>query len=63
MTPFHLFGLKIGEEQMQSANPLLVMLLVPLLTLGLYPRLGRFATPLKRMSFGLFLTSASYLIV
>ena len=63
MTSFRLFGLTIGAEEMQSANPLLVMILVPLLTLGLYPRLGRFATPLKRMSFGLFLTAASYVIV
>jgi POT family proton-dependent oligopeptide transporter len=48
---------------MQSANPALVMILVPLLTLGLYPRIGKLATPLKRMSFGLFLTAASYVIV
>jgi len=40
-----------------------VMILVPLLTLLVYPRIGRFATPLKRMSFGLFLTAASYVIV
>jgi POT family proton-dependent oligopeptide transporter len=63
MLPFTLFGLEIGAEQMQSANPLLVMILVPLLTLGLYPRLGRLVTPLKRMSFGLFLTAGSYVIV
>ncbi|MDB6029137.1 MAG: proton-dependent oligopeptide transporter family [Verrucomicrobiales bacterium] len=63
MVPFQLFGLEIGAEQMQSANPALVMILVPLLTLGIYPRLGRFASPLKRMSFGLFLTAASYVIV
>jgi len=48
---------------MQSANPLLVMILVPLLTLGLYPRLGKLATPLRRMSFGLFLTAGSYVLV
>ncbi len=63
MQSFDLFGLSIGAEQMQSANPALVMILVPLLTLGVYPRLGKFSTPLKRMSFGLFLTAASYLIV
>jgi POT family proton-dependent oligopeptide transporter len=63
MQPFKLFGSEIGAEQMQSANPALVMILVPLLTLGLYPRLGKFATPLKRMSFGLFLTAGSYVIV
>ncbi len=31
-------------------NPLIVMVLVPLFTLGIYPRIGRFASPLKRMS-------------
>jgi len=56
-------GLEIGAEQMQSMNPLFVMLLVPLFTLGIYPRLGRFASPLKRMAFGMFLAAASYLVV
>jgi len=63
MTPFNVLGFEIGAEQMQSANPALVMILVPLLTLGLYPRLGKLATPLKRISFGLFLTAGSYVIV
>jgi POT family proton-dependent oligopeptide transporter len=63
MTNFNLFGISIGAEQMQSANPALVMILVPLLTLVVYPRIGKFGTPLKRMSFGLFLTAASYVIV
>jgi POT family proton-dependent oligopeptide transporter len=63
MVPASLMGLKIGEEQMQSANPLLVMLLVPLLTLGVYPRIGRFASPLRRMSLGMFLAAFSYVVV
>lgn len=63
MIPFEVFGLKIGAEQMQSANPALVMILVPLMTLGLYPRLGKLASPLKRIGFGLFLTTLSYLLV
>lgn len=63
MIPFNLFGLQIGAEQMQSANPALVMILVPLMTLGIYPRLGRLASPLKRIGFGLFLTTLSYLVV
>jgi POT family proton-dependent oligopeptide transporter len=54
---------RIGAEEMQSANPLLVMILVPLLTLLVYPRLGRFASPLRRMSYGMFLGAASYVIV
>jgi len=63
MLSFNVLGFSIGAEEMQSANPALVMILVPLLTLGLYPRLGKLATPLKRMSFGLFLTAGSYVIV
>jgi len=57
------FSFRIGAEEMQSANPLLVMILVPLLTLLVYPRLGRFASPLRRMSYGMFLGAASYVIV
>jgi POT family proton-dependent oligopeptide transporter len=63
MTPVKMLGLDIGAEQMQSMNPALVMLLVPLLTLGIYPRIGRFASPLKRMAYGMFLAAGSYLIV
>ena len=63
MVPTTFLGLKVGAEQMQSMNPLIVMILVPLFTLGIYPRLGRFASPLKRMAYGMFLAAASYLIV
>jgi proton-dependent oligopeptide transporter, POT family len=63
MVPATVLGLKIGAEQMQSMNPLIVMILVPLFTLGIYPRLGRFASPLKRMACGMFLAAVSYLIV
>ena len=63
MLSFEILGYTIGAEEMQSANPALVMILVPLLTLGLYPRLGKLVTPLRRMSVGLFLTAGSYVIV
>jgi POT family proton-dependent oligopeptide transporter len=63
MTPVKLGGLTLGAEQMQSVNPTFVMLLVPLLTLWVYPRIGRFAAPLRRMSAGMFLGAASFLLV
>jgi POT family proton-dependent oligopeptide transporter len=62
-SPFDLVSYTIGAEQMQSANPAIVMVLVPLLTLLVYPRIGRFASPLKRMSYGMFIAASSYLIV
>jgi POT family proton-dependent oligopeptide transporter len=63
MTSVHFLGFAIGAEQMQSANPAIVMLLVPLFTLILYPRIGKFASPLKRMSYGMFIAASSYLVV
>ena len=63
MVPTKVLGLDIGAEQMQSMNPLIVMILVPLFTLGIYPRVGRFASPLRRMSYGMFLGAMSFLVV
>jgi len=61
--PLELVQPSIGAEEMQSMNPLIVMVLVPLFTLGIYPRIGRFASPLRRMSYGMFLAAGSYLVV
>jgi POT family proton-dependent oligopeptide transporter len=63
MLHFTFLGFDIGEEQMQSANPLLVMILVPILTILLYPRIGRMASPLRRMSMGMFIAALSYVVV
>ncbi len=57
------FGAQINAENMQSTNPVLVMLLVPLLTLGVYPWLGARVTPLRRMGWGMFVAAFSYVIV
>lgn len=59
-------GFTIGAEEMQSMNPLLVMILIPLLNWGIYPALekaGFRVTQLRRISLGLILTASSYLIV
>lgn len=66
MVPWKVAGLTIGAEQMQSMNPLLVMILIPLLNWGIYPALekaGFRVTQLRRISLGLILTASSYLIV
>jgi POT family proton-dependent oligopeptide transporter len=63
MRPFTIFGFTVRAEQMQSANPALVMILVPILTLLVYPAVGRLATPLRRMWAGLTLAACSFLIV
>jgi POT family proton-dependent oligopeptide transporter len=63
MVPTTVLGLHVGAEQMQSMNALIVMILVPLFTLGIYPRIGKYASPLRRMSCGMFFAAGSYLIV
>lgn len=63
MVPFRIGNWIVGPEEMLSANPLLVMLLIPVMTLGLYPLLGRLATPLRRMAAGMFLAALSYVVV
>lgn len=61
--PFTKWIWTLGAEEMQSANPALVMILVPILTLLVYPMVGRLASPLRRMSAGMFLGAGSYVIV
>ncbi|MCU0787529.1 MAG: POT family MFS transporter [Verrucomicrobia bacterium] len=63
MRPCLIGTYSIGPEEMLSANPILVMIFVPIMTLLVYPAIGRFATPLKRMSGGMFLAAGSFVIV
>jgi proton-dependent oligopeptide transporter, POT family len=65
---FTLFGssFTVLPEQIQAANPALVMMLVPLTGALLYPgieKLGFKMTPLRRMTGGMFLTSLAFVIV
>ncbi len=57
------FILRIGAEEMQSFNPLLVMLLIPSMTLFFYPYIGKWSTPLRRMGLGIVLAGISYISV
>ncbi len=63
MANVNILGLDVGGEQMQSLNALLILFFVPIFTLFIYPRLGRFASPLKRMSYGLFLAAVAFVLV
>jgi POT family proton-dependent oligopeptide transporter len=63
MVPYKIGNYTIGPEEMLSANPILVMLLIPIMAGLIYPALGRLATPLRRMSIGMFLAAFSFVIV
>ncbi len=65
---FSLFGFTFSvlPEQIQAANPALVMMLVPLTGVFLYPAIGKLGlemTPLRRMTGGMFLASLAFVIV
>lgn len=49
-----------GAEEMQSFNPLLIMTFVPLVTLFIYPHIGRWGAPLKRMGLGILMAGIAY---
>jgi POT family proton-dependent oligopeptide transporter len=53
----------VNAEVMLAANPILVMIFLPVMTIWLYPILGRLASPLRRMSYGMFLAAASFVVV
>jgi POT family proton-dependent oligopeptide transporter len=50
--------------QMQSANPLLILILIPLFSYVIYPALNRVwtMTDLRKIGIGMFLTAASFFI-
>lgn len=60
-----ILGWTLEAESLQAANPLLVLLLIPLSTYVIYPFLSRFMvlTPLRRIGMGLFMAVPSFLIL
>jgi POT family proton-dependent oligopeptide transporter len=59
-----LFGVEVLPAQIQAANPLLVMLLIPLFAYVVYPALHRVwpLTELRKIGIGLFLTVLAFVI-
>jgi proton-dependent oligopeptide transporter, POT family len=59
-----IFGVELLPSQIQAANPLLIMVLTPLFTYVIYPRLNRYyqLTDLRKMLLGLFLTVIAFAI-
>lgn len=64
---FSVFGKQISllPSQIQAANPILVLLLVPLFTFVIYPFVAKFTkvTPLRKITFGMLVAGFSFMIV
>jgi POT family proton-dependent oligopeptide transporter len=66
MMDLRLGGLTLLPSQIQAINPILVMLLIPLLARYVYPaaeRLGLRPTPLRRMTAGMAITALSFVAI
>ena len=61
----HLFGVNWLPAQIQTANPLFVLVMLPLFSYVIYPTLERFVrvTPLRRFGAGLWAIMMSFVIV
>ncbi|MGD8310334.1 MAG: POT family MFS transporter [Chromatiales bacterium] len=59
-----ILGIEVLPAQIQAANPLLVMILIPLFAYVVYPRIDRVwrLTELRKIGLGLFVTVAAFAI-
>ena len=61
----HWLGIEWLPSQIQSINPIMILILVPTFSYIIYPFMGRFfeVTPLRKMSMGFFLAVPSFIII
>jgi POT family proton-dependent oligopeptide transporter len=61
----HWFGLNLIAAQVQTANPILILLFIPLVNYVIYPAISRVfpLTPLRKIGIGLFLTAFSFVVI
>jgi POT family proton-dependent oligopeptide transporter len=59
------FGMQLLPAQVQTANPILILLFIPLVNYLIYPALDKIfpLTPLRKIGIGLFLTAFSFLVI
>ena len=61
----HWFGMDLIAAQVQTANPILILLFIPLVNYIIYPAISRVfpLTPLRKIGIGLFLTAISFIVI
>jgi POT family proton-dependent oligopeptide transporter len=67
-SPFHLsagWGLNLIAAQVQTANPIFILLFIPLVNYVIYPAINRVfpLTSLRKIGIGLFLTGLSFVVI
>jgi proton-dependent oligopeptide transporter, POT family len=61
----HLFGTEWLSSQIQTVNPIFILIMLPLFSYWLYPAVEKVVrlTPLRKIGAGLFVTAASFFLV
>ncbi|MCX6167027.1 MAG: POT family MFS transporter [Sphingobacteriales bacterium] len=62
----NILGYNLLPEQVQTVNPIFLLLFIPIFTYGVYPafeKMGIKTTPLRRIGAGLILTALSFVII
>src|ERR1041385_2686718 len=61
----HLFGIDWKPAQIQTVNPIFILLMLPLFSYIVYPAINRVfrLTPLRKIGIGLFVTALAFVIV
>src|ERR1041385_7365435 len=61
----HLFGIDWKPAQIQTVNPIFILLMLPLFSYFVYPAINRVfrLTPLRKIGIGLFVTALAFVIV
>ena len=61
----HLFGKEWLPAQIQTVNPIFILIMLPLFSYALYPAIGKIfrLTPLRKFGMGLFMTALAFLVV
>ncbi len=60
-----IFGIEVLPSQIQAANPILVLLLIPISSYIIYPAINKIfpLTALRKISIGFFISALSFLII
>src|SRR6202030_3223983 len=61
----HLFGIEWLSSQIQTVNPLFILIMLPVFAYAVYPLVEKVIklTPLRKMGAGLFVTAAAFFLV
>jgi POT family proton-dependent oligopeptide transporter len=61
----HWMGMNLIAAQVQTANPILILILIPIVNYLIYPAIDKVfpLTPLRKIGIGLFITALSFVVI